>query len=96
NYNGQTVVLTAHAEVTAGVTYHIKLVIADQGDTLFDSAIFLEGGSFTTIASLGNDRLVAAGNPLCIDEVLTVNAASAGATGYQWYKYTMAIAGETS
>ena len=26
--------------------YRIKLVIADQGDTALDSAVFLEGGSF--------------------------------------------------
>lgn len=96
NYNGQTVVLTAHSEVTPGVTYHIKLVIADQGDTLFDSAIFLQGGSFTTVAYLGQDRLLANGNPLCPGETLTVNAASNGATGYQWYKDNVALSGETN
>ena len=27
-------------------SYHIKLVVADQGNNLYDSAIFLGGGSF--------------------------------------------------
>lgn len=46
NYNGQTVVLTAQANVIPGTTYHIKLVIADEGNYRYDSAIFLGGGSF--------------------------------------------------
>ena len=47
-YNGFTVVLTAFALVTCGETYHIKLAIADAGDTIYDSAVFLEAGSFTS------------------------------------------------
>ena len=45
-FDGQTVVLTARAEVVCGETYHIKMAIADGGDTAFDSAVFLEAGSF--------------------------------------------------
>ncbi len=47
-YDGLTVVLTAFALVECGVEYHIKLAIADGGDTAFDSGVFLEAGSFTS------------------------------------------------
>lgn len=47
-YDGMTVVLTAFALVQCGVQYHIKLAIADGGDTAFDSGVFLEAGSFTS------------------------------------------------
>jgi len=47
-YDGQTVVLTAFALVQCGVEYHIKLAIADGGDSGFDSGVFLEGGSFSS------------------------------------------------
>ncbi|RYD95034.1 MAG: T9SS type B sorting domain-containing protein, partial [Sphingobacteriales bacterium] len=96
NYNGQTVVLTAHANVVAGVTYHIKLVVADQGDSLFDSAIFFEGGSFSAVADLDADRLLATGNPICDGETFTVNATAPGAGGYQWAKDGTPIIGATN
>lgn len=48
-FDGQTVVLTARAEVVCGQTYHIKMAIADGGDTAFDSGVFLEAGSFTSV-----------------------------------------------
>jgi gliding motility-associated-like protein len=96
NYNGQTVTLTAFSAVTPGATYHIKIVIADQSDTLYDSAVFLEAGSFTSLAYLGQDRLIATLNPLCAGEAYTVNALSDGASGYQWYKDAVAIPGETN
>ncbi len=47
-YDGMTVVLTARAEVVCGQTYHIKIAIADGGDTAFDSGVFLEAGSFVS------------------------------------------------
>ncbi|MFD1163151.1 choice-of-anchor L domain-containing protein [Hwangdonia seohaensis] len=54
NYNGRTTVLTAQATITPYVQYHIKLVIADQTDGSFDSAVFIEGNSFK-ILDLGED-----------------------------------------
>lgn len=47
-YDGLTVVLTAFALVDCGQQYHIKMAIADGGDSAFDSAVFLEAGSFTS------------------------------------------------
>lgn len=45
-YGGFTTVLTAKAGVTCNETYHIKLAIGDAGDSSYDSAVFLEAGSF--------------------------------------------------
>ncbi|MCB0762816.1 MAG: choice-of-anchor L domain-containing protein [Flavobacteriales bacterium] len=47
-FDGFTTVLKAEGEVQCGETYHIKIAIADAGDTSFDSAVFLEAGSFTS------------------------------------------------
>ncbi|MEO0404755.1 MAG: choice-of-anchor L domain-containing protein, partial [Bacteroidota bacterium] len=46
--DGFTVVLTAVAIVDCGEEYHIKMAIADAGDTAFDSAVFLEAESFSS------------------------------------------------
>lgn len=48
--DGFTVVLVAEAAVQCGLTYHIKIAIADAGDTAWDSAVFIEGGSFSSNA----------------------------------------------
>ena len=47
-FDGHTVVLTAAAQVICGETYHIKIAIADGGDTSFDSGVFLQESSFTS------------------------------------------------
>ena len=96
NFNGQTKVLTAQSDVIPGETYHIKLVIADEGNHRFDSAIFLGGGSFNFGIDIGDDRLIATGNPLCTNETLAVDATQIGATSYQWYKDTNLIPGATN
>jgi gliding motility-associated-like protein len=49
-YDGFTTVLTAWCLVTPCKNYHIKLAIGDAGDSVFDSAVFLEANSFSTNA----------------------------------------------
>ena len=48
NYNGFTTPLTAIAVLIPCETYTIRLAIADGGDGTYDSAVFLEAGSFTS------------------------------------------------
>jgi gliding motility-associated-like protein len=48
-YDGFTVVLTAKAQVQCGQTYHIKLAIGDGFDSIYDSGVFLEAGSFSSV-----------------------------------------------
>ncbi|MEO6037523.1 MAG: choice-of-anchor L domain-containing protein, partial [Saprospiraceae bacterium] len=45
-FDGFTRKMTATANVQVCQTYHIKLKIADVGDGIFDSAVFLSAGSF--------------------------------------------------
>ncbi len=47
-YDGFTVPLTAISQVQCGETYHIKIAIADAGDAVWDSGVFLEAGSFSS------------------------------------------------
>ena len=46
-YDGLTVPLPASFVAVAGETYHIKMVVADRGDTAFDSGVFLSFNSLT-------------------------------------------------
>ncbi|MXN92931.1 T9SS type B sorting domain-containing protein [Flavobacterium sp. Sd200] len=96
NFNGQTKVMTAISAVTPGVRYHIKLVVADEANFRYDSAIFIGGGSFDMTTDLGPDRTLANGNPLCDGEVFTIDASSTVATAYQWYKDGNIISGATN
>jgi hypothetical protein len=48
-FNGMTVILPINALVTPEVTYHIKLVIGDAIDTVYDSGIFLQANSFRSV-----------------------------------------------
>ncbi|MEC4003891.1 choice-of-anchor L domain-containing protein [Flavobacterium sp. SUN052] len=94
NFNGQTVVMTAKGDVVPGITYHIKLVIADETNPQYDSAIFLGANSFNIGLNIGTDRLLATNNPLCGTETLTLDGTLAGNNSYQWYKDGVAILGE--
>ncbi len=79
NYNGRTTVLTATASITPNVQYHIKMVIADQTDQNYDSAVFIEGNSFNASVDLGEDITT------CADSVfLDGNIANPQAT-YSWF-----------
>ncbi len=49
-HQGHTTVFTAKARVTPCETYHLKIVIADRGDNLWDSGVFLEAKSLTSNA----------------------------------------------
>jgi len=51
-YDGFTTVLTARAKIECGAKYRLTLAIADVGDPIFDSGIFLEAKSFKSVAPL--------------------------------------------
>jgi gliding motility-associated-like protein len=103
DFNGMTVPMTASSPVIPGHQYHIKLAIADFGpfgyDGLYDSAVFLEGGSFGIgNINLGDDLLQATGNAICPGNS-TVLQTDLDPTLYnfQWQSGTppVAIPGET-
>ncbi len=88
-YDAFTTVLTATAQVQPCEVYHIRLAIADVGDGIYDSAVFLEGNSFS---SLGQVPIFANSNPapvpnnttmaLCPGGTVTLCAASS--SNYNW------------
>lgn len=47
-YDGFTTVLTAKANTIPCETYHLKLGIADAGDDILDSGVFIEAGSLSS------------------------------------------------
>ena len=57
NFNGQTVLMTASSAIIPNHPYHIKLVIADRGDSAYDSAVFIQSGSFTSGPPECNERV---------------------------------------
>ena len=57
--------MEATSVVTPNTTYNIKLVIADDGDTLYDAAVFLEAGSFNLGGDLGADITIASQTAQC-------------------------------
>ncbi|WP_339625081.1 choice-of-anchor L domain-containing protein [uncultured Winogradskyella sp.] len=86
NFNGQTAILTATANVIPNQTYHVKLVIADEQNFRYDSAVFLEAGSFQLSSDLGPNRLLATGNALCEGGTLNLNVNEAGSPPYNWFR----------
>ena len=86
NYSGQTIKLNAQTDVIAGKSYHIKLVIADDGPEYYDSAVFLEAGSFSAKMDLGPDRTTADNNPICFGENYLIDTKLSANYKYEWYK----------
>ena len=75
NFIGRTIVMTAMTDVIPNEQYHIKLVIADDQDTLFDSAVFLAAGSFDIgELNLGDDILLTSGNANCQGDEIILDA----------------------
>jgi len=94
-YNGNTVPMNVEATVIPGNTYRIKIVIADQGNALYDSAVFLKANSFNAEVNLGNNKLLANNTGLCVNETLVLNANIPNAT-YIWTKNDVIISNQNS
>ncbi|MBA5629244.1 T9SS type B sorting domain-containing protein [Moheibacter lacus] len=98
-YGGRTTPLTAYSEVTPGETYHIRLLIADASDTNFDSAVFLEAGSFNLGSTIVDDGGVDIGDDLMVcgqDEYTLYVNVDDPAVDLQWYKNGEIIDGATT
>ena len=77
--DGFTVILTAAAQVQCGQTYHIKIAIADAGDTAFDSAVFLEGGSFASNGANIQASASIGGAPVFLGDTIVVEGCNEAA-----------------
>ena len=89
NYNGRTAVMTATASIIPNVQYHIKLVIADQTDKNYDSAVFIEGNSFNSTVDLGDDITT------CADSLILNGDIQNSQATYTWLLDGSTISGET-
>ncbi|MGB1204886.1 MAG: choice-of-anchor L domain-containing protein [Chitinophagales bacterium] len=65
-YDGFTVPLTATVNVVPCQSYHLILAIADAGDPSYDSGVFLEAGSFSSIPEFSISTNVA-GTPTAVE-----------------------------
>ncbi|MDG4716368.1 T9SS type B sorting domain-containing protein [Winogradskyella marincola] len=90
NFNGQTTVLMANAEVIPNEVYEIKFVIADHIDQRFDSAVFIEAEGFGGSIDLGPDQSVCGSNLTLDAEIDNPSAV------YSWFLDGNLIAGETN
>ncbi|WP_246860170.1 T9SS type B sorting domain-containing protein [Flavobacterium sp. KBS0721] len=87
NYAGQTVAMKAHTQVIPNKTYHLKLVVADDYTGQYNSAVFIEGGSFVSLVDFGADRTIANNNPACFDETITLNTQLENTQyDFKWFK----------
>jgi len=89
NYIGRTTVLTASTNVTPLISYHVKLIIADQTDGTFDSAVFIEGNSFK-ILDLGEDIATCSSSAILDGDIQNPAAT------YEWFLDGVSINGETN
>jgi len=90
NYNGRTTVLTATASIEPNIQYQIKLVIADQTDENYDSAVFIEGSSFNASVNLGDDIETCASSILLNGDIQNSQAT------YNWFFNNALIPGANS
>jgi len=82
-FDGFTTVLVATTEtpLVCDSTYHIKMVIADGGDTALDSSVFLEAGSFSTnaVQIVGTGSIF--GNPVFAGDSVFVEGPNCNTSG---------------
>jgi gliding motility-associated-like protein len=80
-YDGMTVTLTASINVVPCQTYTMKLAIADAGDCVWDSGVFLQAGGLSCTA--GAILTVSPTNStICQGQSVTLTAT--GGTGHTW------------
>src|SRR5690554_6785147 len=102
NLQGHTVLMQAWSYVSPGNQYRMKLVIADRNDSSFDSAVFLEGGSFYLGLDLGEDLTIENGTAPCDQEsvIIGVEPNTDPTVSYQWFSHNgtdfIPIPGETT
>jgi gliding motility-associated-like protein len=92
NMRGHTVVMNASATIKPNNPYNIKLVIGDYNDSKYDSAVFIEAGSFGNFLSLGDDFSICNGESFLVDSGFTNTTDYT----YEWRRNNVVIPGETN
>ena len=92
NMRGHTKVMNASANVIIDNPYRIKFAIGDYNDGTFDSAVFVESGSFDATFSLGEDLEICDGNEITLDSKYT----NLTDYNYVWQKDGNTLIGENN
>lgn len=87
--DGLTVVLPATANVQRGQTNHIRLAIADAGDSILDSDVFIQAGSFISY-NLTLEPLTAT-NPIGSTHTLTAKLTKPDGSGISGQTITFTV-----
>ena len=89
--------MNASSQVVPYTVYHIKLVIANRNDTSFNSAVFLEAGSFNIgQANIGDDLTIDTGSAICYGESTTLDSGLDPAVyEFEWTLNGVTIPGAT-
>ncbi|WP_419868237.1 choice-of-anchor L domain-containing protein [Chryseobacterium sp. CT-SW4] len=89
NFNGRTIPLTAVADVVPGEMYHFKMVLADASDSSYNSAVFIEGGSFDIGTKIvdGNGVVLPDTLNVCdnVPQTLVAQAGTVPGMTFQWF-----------
>ncbi|TCN58569.1 gliding motility-associated C-terminal domain-containing protein [Flavobacterium circumlabens] len=96
NYAGQTIIMNAQTALITGKKYHVKLVIADDRNRFYDSAVFLESGSFSSKIDFGPDQTTLTNYPVCFGESIILDTKLPAAYSYKWFKDGVLINSENS
>jgi len=83
-YDGFTTVLTAMAVVSPCQTYHLKFAIADGGDDVYDSGVFLETESFTSNNYVNSVASLPSGSTGCAPFTTVFQNNSTGSNSFRW------------
>jgi gliding motility-associated-like protein len=90
NMRGLTKLLKAKATVVPNRTYRIKMAVGDYIDSNYDSAVFINGASFSTTTDLGPDRII------CQGEQTTLTCNLGSRFNYSWTFNGSPIVGQNS
>lgn len=100
-YDGYTDVLEASIDVIEGERYTIKITIADRGDFILDSAVFIRGFSVKSNVVIVDEEGSELDFTMCEgeDEILTANFVDdpfSGSETYEWQLDDVTIPNETT
>lgn len=88
--------MNAQTALITGKKYHVKLVIADDRNRFYDSAVFLESGSFSSKIDFGPDQTTLTNYPVCFGESIILDTKLPAAYSYKWFKDGVLINSENS
>ena len=83
-YDGLTIPIVSEFTVIPGETYHAKLVVADAGDAIFDSGVFISFNSLCGDSVLSPKVVYATGDQLSDVKEFDFKSFAKYATKYHW------------